>query len=59
MGSQIWGDVNSLYYSFGLYHFFFLRRTAVFPLKSVQVLCKQVSVLLYEIFDVLFETTEH
>lgn len=58
MGSQIWGYVNILY-SFCLYLPPPLRKTAVFPLRSVYYYCKQVSILLYEIFDVLFEETEH
>lgn len=57
MDSQIWGYMNSLYDSFGLCHFFFPSEKQLFFLSEVfRYYCKQVSVLLYEIFDVLFET---
>lgn len=53
MSSQIWGYMNSLYYSFGLYHFFPSEKQLFFLSEVFSYYCKQVSVLLYEIFDTL------
>lgn len=59
MGSQIWGYVSILCYSFGLYLFFFSlsERQLFFLSEAFSYYCKQVSILLYEIFDVLFDIT--
>lgn len=61
MGSQIWSDVNSLYYSCGLYLFFFFSQNSCFTSEKFLGITAskfEFYCMKYLIFF-FFETTEH